>query len=100
VSTDADLLRTASAKIRDDAETARFAEVGARSTLRRHAELPDSDFPDGEFVRSWSPAVALAVADWLRAVAFEVDNTCMYGASNEAHAARLVARTYLGMATP
>lgn len=47
---------------------------------------------DAEYIASWHPAVALAVADWLEDTASLIDDTQGYGADACAEA---VARTYL-----
>lgn len=68
-------------------------DLAETSINGRHQEF---DGPNAEHIASWHPAVALAVADWLDAVAWQHEFGGNDGGLVLRHAALTVAETYLG----
>lgn len=62
--------------------------------LLRIVEDQEEALADARHISSWSPAAALAVADWLHGVATNVERRSVESVS-EVHAALTVARAYL-----
>ncbi len=97
----ADLLRRAAALMRERAEAATFVD-STGGAVPWYMDPNDFDEGDAEHINSWSPAVAIAVADWLDVTADMYPCQCGLMGDDplcEHEQALAVARLYLGEPT-
>jgi hypothetical protein len=91
----AELLRRAATQMRERAEaTSSVTELSGQEWHHVESLMGEGKWAeDAEHIASWTPTVALAVADWLDLTATWFDGA---PTSAEAEAALTVARAYLG----
>lgn len=104
-----EILLRAAALIRERASKATPGPWGAEvttkmaitvySTKTDEALYEDTfgSIPDAEYIASWHPAVALAVANMLEAEAEYDDECCLNASSERRRYALALAKTYLGI---